>query len=105
MLPDAVPAVVETVTADAVSLDVPATLEEDEVVILGADELTPPTSVAVVFVVSVITSELGGAEEVAVIDPVDVALVRVPVRVPFTVSSLFRSYCAACGRAHYVSAK
>lgn len=103
MLPDAVPAVVETVTADAVSLDVPVTLEEDEVVILGADELTPLTSDAVVFVVSVITSELGGAEEVAVIDPVDVALVRVPVRVPFIVSSLFRSYCAACSRAHYVS--
>ena len=99
------PAVVETVTAVAVPLDVPATPDEDEVAIPGADELTPLTTVAVVFVVSVVTTELGRAEEVAVIDAVDVALVRVPVRVSFFVSSLLRSHCAASSRAHYVQTK
>ena len=96
---------VETVTAVAVPLDVPATPDEDEVAIPGADELIPLITVPAVFVVSVFSSELGGAEGVAVIDAVDVALVRVPVRVSFFVSSLLRSYCAASSRAHYVQSK
>ena len=94
------PAVVETVTAVAVPLDVPATPDEDEVAIPGADELTPLTTVAVVFVVSVFSSELGRAEEVAVINPVGVALVRVPVGVSFIISSV-GSNCVACIFAHY----
>ena len=93
------PAVVDTVTAVAVSLDVPATPDEDDVVIPGADELTPVTTVAAVFVVSVFSSELGGAEGVAVIDPVNVALVGVPVRASFIVSSVW-SYCAEGERYH-----